>query len=144
METIICSKENAAELWQIEKESFASPIGEAAFTKMLDDPYTCALALKENELLAFVIYEKVLDEGQIVSVAVKETHRKKGLGTKLIEAMVEHGKRDGISRFTLEVREDNTPARALYKKCGFVEVGVRPGYYDKPMCSAILMDLEMT
>ena len=59
-------------------------------------------------------------------------------------AMTEEARRRELSFLTLEVRESNAPARALYEKHGYKAVGIRKNYYEKPTESAILMTLWLT
>ena len=81
----------------------------------------------------------VLDEGYISNVAVSPECRRQGIGDALIAEMDSRAKRRALSFATLEVRESNAPAIALYSKHGYVPVGTRKNYYDLPRESAILM-----
>ena len=82
------------------------------------------------------------DEAEITNVAVDKDFRRIGVGKGLIEKLKEVGIEKGIKSFFLEVREGNEAARKLYEKCGFKEVGVRRGFYSKPIEDAILMKFE--
>ena len=83
-------------------------------------------------------------EGQILNVAVDESYRRRGLATEMINAMIDIGTTNEIFLYTLEVRENNAPAIALYKSMGFVPTGRRKRYYKNPEEDAILMDLDLT
>lgn len=138
-----CTVSDADEIYKIEEESFSDPIKKETFKKDLGrDTYYC-FGLFESEIEAFVSFEKVLDEGQIISVATGEKWRKMGFASLIFEKIISFARREGISFLTLEVRGDNTPGLALYKKMGFKEVGIRKGYYQNPDCDAILMDLHI-
>ena len=64
----------------------------------------------------------------------------KKIAAALMEALLKFGReRYGITAFTLEVRSQNTPARKLYEKLGFVSKGVRRGFYDKPKDDAVIL-----
>ena len=83
-------------------------------------------------------------EGQILNVAVDENYRRRGLANEMMNSMVDIGTTNEVFLYTLEVRESNAPALALYKSLGFVPTGRRKGYYKNPEEDAILMDLDLT
>ncbi len=80
-------------------------------------------------ILGFVGYAQVFDEAHIMNLAVDEKSRRKGIASLLVNALIKDAKNRGVESATLEVRESNNGARALYNKLGFREVGVRPDYY---------------
>ena len=86
----------------------------------------------------------MLDEGYINNVAVRPDCRRMGIATALLEALRRQGLEKGLSFLTLEVRESNRGARALYAGLGFAEAGQRRGYYLHPKEDAIIMTLEFT
>jgi len=69
------------------------------------------------------------DEAHIVTVAVRESHRREGIGELLLIAAVEQAMEKGQDIVTLECRVGNEAALALYDKYGFQQVGLRPRYY---------------
>ena len=81
----------------------------------------------------------VLDEGHIMNVAVNPDFRRRHIGEALISCMLEVTGANGVHSWTLEVRSDNEPAKALYRKMGFVEAGIRKGYYEYDNTDAIIM-----
>ena len=83
----------------------------------------------------------VLDEGYVSNVAVDPDCRRMGIADALICEIVSRAKALELSFVTLEVRESNAPARRLYEKHGFENVGLRKNYYDFPKENAILMTL---
>lgn len=138
-----CTKDDLEAIYKIEKESFSDPLKKETVERDLArESYYC-YGLFDTELMTFVSYEKVFDEGQIISVATAPPFRRKGFSKKLFEKLTELAKKDGVAIFTLEVRSDNTAAIKLYKALGFKEVGVRKSYYENPICDAILMDLQL-
>ena len=72
-------------------------------------------------------------------MAVKEEHRGKKIGSEMIQKLLEEGNRQGIFRFTLEVRESNLAAIHIYEKAGFVSTGIRKNFYEKPTENGIVM-----
>ena len=93
----------------------------------------------EGEGLGYVGMLFVLDEGYISNVAVEPDCRRRGVGDALIDALEARCRLHALSFATLEVREGNLPARALYEKHGFEIVGRRKDYYERPKVDAILM-----
>ena len=69
------------------------------------------------------------DEGHITNVAVRPGYRNRRIGSHIIETLLDHTEGEGINSYTLEVRESNDAARALYEKYGFAVEGVRKEYY---------------
>ena len=72
-------------------------------------------------------------------MAVSPEHRRQGIADALIHALLERAALRELSFVTLEVREHNAPAIALYRKHGFSPVGLRKNYYEAPVENAILM-----
>ena len=88
-----------------------------------------------------IIFQIVLDEAEIKTVAVRKEFWGQNLGTKLCEKAIEICKERGVKKLFLEVSEQNPRAVNLYKKVGFVEFNRRPNYYPKN-ATAILMHLQ--
>ncbi|MCR4436221.1 MAG: ribosomal protein S18-alanine N-acetyltransferase [Clostridiales bacterium] len=82
---------------------------------------------------------KVFDEGHITNVAVHPEFRRSGVGSALIEYLIETAKENGIARMTLEVRRSNLAAQKLYRKYGFKECGTRKAYYADNSEDALIM-----
>lgn len=78
-------------------------------------------------------------EGDIQTIAVAEAARGEGLGRRLLAQAQQDARDRGVQELFLEVRDDNAPARTLYASEGFVEIGVRPGYYQPEGVDAIVM-----
>jgi len=84
----------------------------------------------------------ISDEGHITNVAVHPDYRRMHLGSILVDMLIEQTRKEGLKRFTLEVRVSNHAAIALYEKFGFVSAGVRKGYYEDNNEDAMIMWLE--
>lgn len=136
-----CDVSDIEAIYKIEEEAFSDPLKKETFLKDLERESFYCYGAFTDELVAFISYEKVFDEGQIISVATSKNHRRKGYAKKLFETVTLNGKKDGIEFFTLEVRSDNEAAIGLYELLGFKMVGVRKNYYQSPVCDAVLMDL---
>jgi len=79
---------------------------------------------------------------EILTIGVIPAARRRGLATKLLHALLDEAVRRGAEECFLEVRNDNTAARAFYAAEGFAEIGVRRGYYDHGRVDAVSMRLE--
>jgi ribosomal-protein-alanine N-acetyltransferase len=78
----------------------------------------------------FILARVAGDESEVLMLAVAPYLRRKGIGSGLLHAAEEASKANGSVEMYLEVDARNTPARALYARCGYREVGRRPKYYD--------------
>ena len=93
----------------------------------------------EGKVLGYGGMISVLDEGQITNIAVNPSCRRQRIGETIVLGLLDYGKENGISSVSLEVRESNAAAIALYEKLGFASVGVRKNFYSKPTENAIVM-----
>lgn len=95
----------------------------------------------------FALARQVLDEAELLTIAVLPNCRGRGVGRSLLKRLVTRLATEGAVCLFLEVAEDNAPARALYTAVGLVEIGRRKGYYRvgrKRPVDAILMTLALT
>jgi [ribosomal protein S18]-alanine N-acetyltransferase len=109
-----------------------------AFEVELADPRTrCHLvaevAAEETgataEVVGYAGVHVIVDEAHITTVCVRPSARRLGTATRLISALLQWAARLGVDAATLEVRAGNTAARALYRRLGFRDEGLRPRYY---------------
>ena len=116
----------------IETATFRTPWSRADFEhEMTKNP--CArylVAETEGRIVAFAGAHIILDEGHITNIAVSAPERGLGIGRKITQALLQYASNLGASYLTLEVREHNEKAQALYRSLGFIKVGVRKKYYD--------------
>ena len=106
----------------------------------------CAMVLEWQGLIsAFALFSRVLDEATLHSIGVDPKLQGRGLGRRLLTAMLAQVGRVGASRCLLEVRESNAAARSLYNGLGFSLDGVRKNYYPTPKGreDALLMSAVM-
>lgn len=82
-----------------------------------------------GQVCALVVYSLVLDEVNIINIAVEPGHQGRGIGRQLLQGALADMRESGARRCLLDVRGSNTPARALYESEGFVLDGTRPAYY---------------
>lgn len=125
----------------IEEECFSTPWSRKSFAESLShSPWHFFVAVCENKIVAYGGVYLILDEGQISNIATLSAFRGKGIGRAVLDSIIKLCKDEGCERITLELRESNSVARALYESCGFAAVGKRPNFYSNPNETAILMD----
>lgn len=128
----------------IERASFSNPWTEEMFqAELIENP--CArffVAAVAGALVGYVGGWLVLDELQVVSLAVRPDARRRGVATRLLARLFECGG-DRLRRASLEVRRSNAAAIALYERFGFRPVGVRQEYYADPKEDAVVMERVM-
>lgn len=95
--------------------------------------------MKEEMVLSYCCFWKVLDELHLLKFATHPLYRKRGLGTKLMEYLFSYAVANGAVRIDLEVRSSNKEAIDFYLRNGFKKVGMRKNYYTHPKEDAILM-----
>lgn len=82
------------------------------------------------------------DEAHLASIAVREEYRRQGIGELLFISIIDLATELDANIITLEVRASNTAALSLYSKYGFIQVGLRRGYYTDDREDAVLMTAE--
>lgn len=129
---------------RLEEACFSSPWSADLLSRQLTGPGKVFLAADcDGSLAGYMGLNYVLDEGYITNVCTAPEARRRGVATALISGMISRADALGLSFMTLEARVSNAPARKLYSGLGFVEVGIRPGYYEKPAEDAVLMTLYL-
>lgn len=127
-----------------EKNYFSQPWSEASLTMALENSNYLLFVYKEQrEILGYCGLLCMGVEAELVFVCVREDARRKGIAGQMLGACMEAGKQRGVEDVFLEVRVRNHPARCLYKKLGFEEVGCRKDYYEKPKEDAVLMRIHL-
>ncbi len=110
--------------------AFPDPWSAAVFASWFADPAAVTLARFEGgDLVTFVLLNAVLGEADILTLATHPARRNEGLARDLLAALIETLTTRGVHRLTLDVAEDNLPARRLYARLGFTLDGRRKGYY---------------
>ncbi|MHC1546949.1 ribosomal protein S18-alanine N-acetyltransferase [Phyllobacterium sp. K27] len=131
------AREDAARLVPVHASTFRQPWNEDDFHALLGEDNVFGFVAREEGNRAaqpggFVLARLVLDEAEILTIAVAPQFQRKGIGHALMDAILRHLHNARASMLFLEVDELNTPALALYRRLGFKQVGKRPGYYETP------------
>lgn len=129
------SLDHAEQLAEIHAGAFARPWGANEFEAFLTDRGIRIDGLflgRSRAPSGFAVARLVLDEAEILSVALARPVRGRGHARTLLAYHVQALAHAGIARIHLEVEEGNLPALALYRRLGFRQSGIRPGYYARP------------
>ena len=87
-----------------------------------------AVASQAAAVTGFALWRFVLEEAELLLIAVEPGQQSRGLGTCLFDHVVREAAQKGVTRLHVEVRSDN-PARSFYTGRGFAQIGPRPNYY---------------
>ena len=142
---ILCEMkpEHIAQVAQLEKLCFSDPWSEKSIASELENTLALWLVALDGETVAgYIGSQTVMDETDMMNVAVHPDYRRKGIGEMLVTGLVEALKEQGSHCLTLEVRASNIPAQNLYEKLGFAQVGKRPRYYRNPKEDAYILRKE--
>jgi ribosomal-protein-alanine N-acetyltransferase len=113
----------------LERRAYAFPWSEGIFRDCLRVGYLCRVADLEGRIAAYGIVAMGGGESHILNLCVDETLRGRGIGRQMLGLLLERSREAGMEDAFLEVRPSNRLALALYQSVGFVQVGVRKGYY---------------
>ena len=143
MKIVNMNESHVAQVAELEKICFSDPWSDQSVASELVNPLSCWLVAEEDGVVAgYVGSQTVIDESDMMNVAVHPDHRRKGVAEALVTELVEALKLRGSLRLTLEVRASNEPAKSLYEKLGFCQVGVRKNYYRNPKEDALILQKE--
>jgi len=135
---------HVASVAAMERECFGKDAwSENSVASELTNPLSLWLvAMDGDEVAGYVGSQTVMDETDMMNIAVHPDHRRQGIAGALVEALVDALRENGSHCLTLEVRVSNAPARALYEKKGFTQVGLRKNYYRNPREDACILRKE--
>jgi [ribosomal protein S18]-alanine N-acetyltransferase len=123
----------------IERRAFPTPWSLAMFVLELSKPSGICLAAARGERVAgYVICSRYDRVWHVMNVAVDDRQLRQGVATALLARLFATADRPG-EQYTLEVRESNRGAIALYERFGFKSAGLRPGYYHDNKEDAVIM-----
>ena len=137
------SAAHVSQIAQLEKLCFSDPWSE----KSIETELSCRLslwlvALDGDKVVGYVGSQTVIDETDMMNIAVHPEYRRRGIAEALIDALINALGEKGSRGLSLEVRASNDPAIALYEKLGFTQVGLRKNYYRNPKEDALILRKE--
>lgn len=137
--------EDLASIARIEEVSFGDPWSQQSFASVLRDQraFFTVATLEDGRVAGYVVAWFVADEGEIANLAVSPTVRRRHIGAALLDSTIRLARTHHVTSLYLEVRDSNVAARTLYASRGFVEVGRRRAYYQKPVEDALVLRLVL-
>jgi ribosomal-protein-alanine N-acetyltransferase len=139
---------DASRLAQLHGASFHRGWGEGEFESMLIERNTLVHRLRlGRRTIGFAASRMAADEAEILSIAIDDGYRGRGLSRELLLTHLGHLAGRGVRTIFLEVEENNQPARRLYERAGFTIVGHRERYYrssDGEQLNALLMRRDLS
>lgn len=129
----------------LDRRCFPLPWSAEAFECEARNPVACyRVAEADGELVGYIGAHLIVDEAHITTFGVHPARRGQRLGARLLVDVLRRAVAAGCRRITLEVRESNAPALALYRRCGFAPISRRPRYYTDNDEDALVLWIEDT
>jgi ribosomal-protein-alanine acetyltransferase len=125
----LLNADDVASVVEIERQSNSHPWTEKNFHDALASGYLCLLARDHGAVSGFAVARLLVDEAELLLIAVTPAMRRQGVALLLWIDMAERLRASGAQTVHLEVRESNISAQAFYRSRGFTPSGVRPRYY---------------
>lgn len=126
----------------IEEDSFSNPTTREWYERELERPEVCfiyILRTDDQPVAGFCAFWRVAEQIHINNLAIRTELRGRGLGSRLLQAVITEAVRLGADSATLEVRRANLAAIRLYERAGFEQAGVRLNYYNQPVEDALVL-----
>ena len=138
------TKEDIDIVDRLEHIGFSEPWPRSAFEEIVDkkDAQYYVAQNEAGEILGGCAMFFIAGEGDITNVAVFPEYRNQGIATKLLQYVVEDGRKHGLVEFTLEVRVGNKPAIRAYEKVGFESEGIRRNFYSHPKEDSLIIGIR--
>lgn len=143
MNIVEMTADHVIQIAQLERDCFSDPWSQNSIASELENPLSYWLvAMAGNVVVGYVGSQTVLGESDMMNLAVRSEFRRQGIARDLVLALIEGLSQRGSHCLMLEVRASNAPARKLYEKLGFVQVGIRPNYYQHPREDGLILRKE--
>jgi [ribosomal protein S18]-alanine N-acetyltransferase len=114
---------------RIERASYAFPWTEGIFRDCLRVNYTCRVAEIGVVAVGYGILSVAAGEAHLLNLCVADVYRCRGIGRRLLAHLLQAAGSAGAREAFLEARPSNISAIRLYQSLGFVQIGMRRGYY---------------
>ena len=140
MEIIPMNAAHVPNVAALEKACFRDPWSEASISGELDNPLSLWLvAVEQGAVVGYIGSQTVLDEADVMNVAVDPAMRRRGVGKALLRELETRLRTESVCALSLEVRPSNRAAVGLYTKLGFAEEGRRRNFYNDPTEDALIL-----
>ncbi|WP_408955568.1 ribosomal protein S18-alanine N-acetyltransferase [Natroniella sp. ANB-PHB2] len=125
---------------KIERETFTVPWSKAAFKRELNTSYGYYIVgIVADKIIAYLGAWVISNRAHITNLAISKDYRRQKIATKLLCCLYTKLEEKKINMITLEVRVSNQIAQELYRKEGFVSIGVKEDYYSDNQENALIM-----
>ena len=131
------------EAYKIELSVNPSPWKYETFLSSFEVGHKGLICKKDNLMIGFIIFSQISQEAHILSISVKKEMQSKGIGTLLLNSMLDQCKVMNYKKIFLEVRASNIQAINFYEKLGFSKDAIRNNYYTDNSEDALLMSLSI-
>ena len=140
LEIGLAAEKDIAGIVELEDRTFSDPWHMNSVREVIGKEHITTVCVRmDDKIVGYIICYHIVNEGEIARVAVHEDYRRQGIAASMLEFLFEEGARYGLTEFSLEVRESNEKAIALYNKFGFVNEGRRKAYYNNPVEDGLVM-----
>ena len=137
-EIVKMTAEHIPEIARLETECFSQPWSEKSLAEEIKNENSRFLVAVCEKVLGYIGVQEICGEAYITNIAVFGEYRKEGIGRTLLKAACGGAKERGCEFITLEVRESNSAAIALYESEGFEKAGIRKNFYSAPTENGII------
>lgn len=120
---------DVASVGALERAAYPFPWSDGIFRDCLRVGYLCRVAEVDGAVVAYGVVAMGAGEAHILNLCVRDDLRGRGVGRQMLELLLERARQAGMAEVFLEVRPSNRLAISLYESVGFVQVGLRKGYY---------------
>lgn len=118
-----------ASVMVIERQAYPFPWTSGNFQDSLKAGYEALVLIERGVLIGYLVWMPVLSEAHLLNFTLSPARQGHGLGTWMLQSLIDQVRAKGMEQILLEVRPSNQPARRLYEKFGFQLIGTRKGYY---------------
>ena len=128
------------QVYEISKLNFSEPWALSAIEKEVTNPVASYFVAEfKGEVIGYGGMWHVLDEGEIMNIAIHPSYQRQGIGQLILKELLLEAKRRKLIAMFLEVRVSNEAAKKLYAKQGFQNIDLRKAYYHHPTEDALIM-----
>ncbi|MBK6769311.1 MAG: tRNA (adenosine(37)-N6)-threonylcarbamoyltransferase complex dimerization subunit type 1 TsaB [Ardenticatenales bacterium] len=137
----LMTPDDVAAVTELHDRAFLRVLDAQHFSRELANPIatTVVAVLGDGPIVGFAGLWRQVDEGHVMTIGVEPRLQSRGIGGRLLARLVEIAAADGLAALTLEVRDGNAAAQALYRRFGFEVVGRRTRYYSDTGEDALIM-----
>lgn len=131
-------------VYYIKKEQFSNPWKKKIFYDELNNDISYFYVAEDmtlKEIVGYIIFWVIQETIELHDIAVIEKYKKKGVGSQLMNFMLETARLKNVEEIFLEVRQSNVTAITLYEKYNFEKIDGRKNYYTEPVEDAAVYAL---